>query len=149
MLLRPDVDAARTAVLARELRVLLGALRRRLRAEGHISDFTPSQLVVLSRLERDGPASVTALAQAEGVRPQSMGATVSVLEEAGMVIGAAHPTDGRQTLFSLTASAREEFRAGRAAREDWLYRALHAKLDPAERAQLAESIQLLSRVIEP
>jgi len=100
-----DDDAVRTAVLARDLRVVLGAMRRRLRAEGHLSDFTPSQLAVLSRLERDGPATVTSLAQAEGVRTQSMGATVSVLENSGFVQGAAHPTDGRQTLLSLTPAA--------------------------------------------
>jgi DNA-binding MarR family transcriptional regulator len=144
-----DDDAVRTAVLARDLRVVLGAMRRRLRAEGHLSDFTPSQLAVLSRLERDGPATVTSLAQAEGVRTQSMGATVSVLENSGFVQGAAHPTDGRQTLLSLTPAAREAFRAGRAAREDWLFRAIQANLSPSERVQLAAGIQLLNRVIEP
>src|SRR5450755_3740582 len=120
---QPDDDTARTAEMTRELRVLLGALRRRLRAVGHVSDFTPSQLAVLSRLERDGPATVTALAQAEGVRPQSMGATV---DTAGYISGAPHPTDGRQTLLSITDAAREEFSAGRAAREDWLFHALQS-----------------------
>ncbi|HEY4991578.1 MAG TPA: MarR family transcriptional regulator [Nakamurella sp.] len=149
MIDQPDDDTARTAAVARELRVLLGALRRRLRAVGHVSDFTPSQLAVLSRLERDGPATVTALAQAEGVRPQSMGATVATLESAGYISGAPHPTDGRQTLMSITDAARKEFGAGRAAREDWLFHALQSNLTRAERQQLAESIQLLGRVIEP
>jgi len=142
-----DDDAVRTAVLARDLRVVLGAMRRRLRAEGHLSDFTPSQLAVLSRLERDGPATVTSLAQAEGVRTQSMGATVSVLENSGFVQGAAHPTDGRQTLLSLTPACRRWMRQTRAAKQDWLSRAIEAELSLREQQDLARALALLQRVI--
>ena len=39
----------------------------------------------------EGPATVTSLARAEGVRPQSMGATVAALQEAGLVGGAPDP----------------------------------------------------------
>jgi len=58
--------------------------------------MTLSQVSVLSRLDRDGPTTVTNLAHAEGVRPQSMGATVSALETTGLVSGAPDPNDGRQ-----------------------------------------------------
>ncbi|EQD59024.1 MarR family transcriptional regulator, partial [mine drainage metagenome] len=61
----------------------------RLREQAHPGDVTWSQMSVLGRLERDGPATVTRLARAEGVRPQSMGATVSVLLGAGLLRGAA------------------------------------------------------------
>ena len=65
-------------------------------------ELTASQRFALGRLSREGPLTVTALARAEGVRPQSMGATVAVLEAQGLVAGAPDPADGRQTLLSLT-----------------------------------------------
>jgi DNA-binding MarR family transcriptional regulator len=141
-------DAARSLALAGELRVLIGKLKRRLREQAHLGDLTWSQMSVLSRLEREGPATVTTLARAEGVRPQSMGATVSVLEAAGLVSGAPDPTDGRQTILSLTAACRQWIKAGRAAREDWLFRAIRANLAPAEQEELASAIELLKRLVD-
>lgn len=143
-----DPEAARAPAMAGELRVLISKLRRRLREEAHLGDFTSSQLSVLARLEREGPATVTTLARAEGVRPQSMGATVSVLEAAGLVSGASDPTDGRQTILSLTAAAREEIKANRAAREDWLFRAIRTNLTSAEQEELATGIELLKRLVD-
>ena len=140
---------ARVAALAAELRVLSGKLLRRLREEGHLGDFTWSELKVISRLERDGPATVSALALAEGIRPQSMGATVSALKAAGLISGTADPHDGRQTLLSLTAACQESIRAARAAREDWLIRAIRTRLEPEEHEKLAAAIELLERLVGP
>jgi DNA-binding MarR family transcriptional regulator len=142
-----DPAAGHAPALAGELRVVIGKLSRRLREEAHPLDLTWSQASVLTRLERDGPATVTTLARAEGVRPQSMGATVSVLEAAGLVGGAPDPTDRRQTILSLTAACREAIEAGRAAREDWLFRAIRTKLAPAEQQDLAASLELLKRLV--
>src|ERR1700704_986950 len=122
---------ARASALAGELRILIGKLKRRLREQAHLGDLTWSQMSVLSRLEREGPATVTTLARAEGVRPQSMGATVSVLEAAGLVSGAPDPADGRQTILSVTAACREWIKADRAARQDWLLGAIQTRLAPA------------------
>jgi DNA-binding MarR family transcriptional regulator len=143
-----DSEAARVSVLASELRVLIGKLKRRLREEAHSGDLTWSQTAVLGLLEREGPATVTTLARAEGVRPQSMGATVSVLEAAGLVSGAPHPGDGRQTLLSLTPACREMIKLSRAAREDWLFRAMRTKLAAQELEQLAASVELLKRLVD-
>ncbi|HEV7835393.1 MAG TPA: MarR family transcriptional regulator [Caballeronia sp.] len=134
--------------VAGELRVVLGKLKRRLREEASLGEFTLSQMSALSRLEREGPATVTTLARAEGVRPQSMGATVSVLEAAGFVTGAPDPADGRQTILSLTKACREWIKASRAAREDWLFRAIRTKLTPVEQEELATSVALLSRLVD-
>lgn len=140
---------ARVAALAADLRVLSGKLQRRLREEGSLGDFTGSQLKVVSRLERDGPATVSALALAEGIRPQSMGATVSALKAAGLISGTADPHDGRQTLLSLTEACRESIRTAWAAREDWLMRAIRTRLNPEEHEKLAAAIELLERLIGP
>jgi DNA-binding MarR family transcriptional regulator len=144
-----DPEAARALVVAGKLRVLIGKLSRRLREQAHPGDFTWSQVSVLARLERDGPATVTTLARTEGVRPQSMGATVSVLEAAGLVSGTPDPTDGRQTILSLTAACREWIKAGRAAKEDWLFRAIRTKLASGEQEELATAVELLKRLVDP
>ena len=58
---------------------------------------------VMRRLDTDGPATTADLARAEGVKPQSMGATIAALEEKGIVERKPHPTDGRQMNIALTA----------------------------------------------
>ncbi len=137
------------AALAAQLRIVSGKLARRLREHGHFGDLTWTQMKVLGRLDRDGPATVSALAHAEGIRPQSMGATVAALKSAGLISGAADPHDGRQTLLSLTPACREWIQASRAAREDWLMRAIASRLDPPQHAALAAAIELLERLLEP
>ena len=138
----------RAADLAAEFRVVLGKLKRRLREHANKGDLSLSQMAVLGYLDREGPSTVTALARAEGVRPQSMGATVAALEEAGLVSGAPHPADGRQIMLSLTMAAREWIKASRAAREDWLSQAIRSHLSPAEQEDLAKAADLLRRLIE-
>lgn len=132
--------------IAADLRMAVGRLKRRLREQALANEQTPSQVAVLDRLERDGPASITALAQAEGVRSQSMGATVASLQALEFVAGSPHPSDGRQTLWVLTEHYRRWIAERRAAREDWLARAVEAQLQPDEQQRLAEALALLDRL---
>src|SRR5271163_3264979 len=114
----PTPESPPLAVLAGELRVVIGKLVRRAREQAHAGDFTNAQKSVLLRLERDGPATVSMLARAEGVRPQSMRITVAALEATGAVSGKPDPEDGRQTFVSLTPSFLKIVKTGRAAKED-------------------------------
>jgi DNA-binding MarR family transcriptional regulator len=143
-----DRQAARIAALAQELRALLGKLKRRLREQGNVGDLTPSQVSVLLRLEKDGPATASGLARAEGMRPQSIGPVIAVLEAAGLVGGAPDPTDGRQTILSLTEACRKWVEEGRAARQDWLSRTIRTRLSTAEQGTLAEAVELLKRFVD-
>lgn len=142
------MDDAHALALAGDLRVVIGQLKRRLREQASFGDLTWSQTSVLSRLDREGPATVTSLARAEGMRPQSMGATVSALEAAGLVSGSPDPKDGRQTILSLTPSCQEWIKAGRAAKEDWLFHAIQRKLSLEEQQELAKAVALLTRLTE-
>ncbi|MEJ0040894.1 MAG: MarR family transcriptional regulator [Rhizomicrobium sp.] len=144
-----DSESARTSVLAAELRIAIGALRRRFREQADDGDLTSSQKSVLLRLERDGPTTGSTLARAEGMRPQSMGAIIAALEAAGYVAGAPDPSDGRQTILSLTGHFRRWVSAARTARQDWLQRTLQARLTAQERRQLADAVELLKRLLEP
>lgn len=140
--------SAEALALARELRIVLGNFKRRMRDHTQPGDLTLAQISVLARLDREGPATVSTLAREAGVRPQSMGATIAALEAAGLVRGAADPADGRQTLLSLTDACREVIRASRLAREDWLLNAIETKLSPAQQAELARAVALLQRLVE-
>jgi DNA-binding MarR family transcriptional regulator len=133
---------------AEDLRVIVGKLRRRLREEAHVGDLTPSQVQVLMLLEREGPATVTTLARIQGMRPQSMGETLSVLKAAGFVSGTPDPNDGRQTVLSLTPAFRKKVKASRAAREDWLFRTIQTRFSATEQQQLAIGVDLLKRLID-
>src|ERR1700761_2814111 len=106
---KAEPQTVNASALAAELHALNGKLKRRLRELASAGDLTPSQTAVLSHLDRDGPTTVTALARSEGVRSQSMGATVAVLEAAGLVKGSPDPKDGRQTILALTPACRELF----------------------------------------
>jgi DNA-binding MarR family transcriptional regulator len=134
------------AATAEALRSVVGRLKRRLREQGTAGDLTSSQISVLRRLYSEEPLTVTALARAEAMRPQSMGATVANLQEAGLVAGAPDPEDRRQTLWSLTPSCRKKIEAGRAARQDWLVRAIEARLTPQEQELLAKAMPLLDKL---
>ncbi len=138
----------RAAALAQELSAVLGKLKRRLREQAHVGDLTPSQTSALLRLEKDGPATASSLARAEGMRPQSMGAVIAALEAAGMVRGAPDPNDGRQTILSLTDAFRKRIREGRAARQDWLSGAIQARLSPREQDEVAAAVALLKRLVD-
>jgi DNA-binding MarR family transcriptional regulator len=135
--------------LATDLHTLSGKLKRRLREQASAGDLTPSQAAVLAHLGRNGPTTVTALARMEGVRSQSMGATVATLESLGLVKGAPDPNDGRQTILSLTPSCVSMISKGRAARTDWLLRIIQERLSPAEQDQLEAALRLLNRLVDP
>lgn len=134
--------------LAAELHGLVGKLKRRLREQANIGDLTPSQVQVLLRLEKDGPATTSALARAEVMRPQSMATIVAALEAAGLVSGRPDPTDKRQTLLSLTDNCRKWVSEGRAARRDWLSQRIEARLSPEEIELAAAAVSLLQRLAD-
>jgi DNA-binding MarR family transcriptional regulator len=136
------------STIAEELRTFASKVKRKLREQGHAEDLTPSQASALIRLEKEGPMTTSALARSEGMRPQSMGALLAALESSGLVRGMPDPSDGRQTILSLTDRCRTLIEEGRAARQDWLTRTVEARLSIEEQNQLLSAIALLRRLVE-
>lgn len=141
----PTISAT---ALASELRSAVGKLKRRMREQAAQGRFSPTQVAVLHRLEKDGAATVSALARAEGMRSQSMGAVVAALASEGFLKGAPDPDDGRQTLWWLTSSSRRWIDESRATRQDWLACSLQSRLSVAERAQVSAAVALLARLVD-
>jgi DNA-binding MarR family transcriptional regulator len=139
--LTPQV--ARTAA---ELRVFIGRLARRLRAQGVAGDLTMPEATVLARLDRDGPGTPGALAKTEKVQPQTMGATLAGLAERGLVSRAHDPDDRRRVVTSITEAGREVIYGVRRDREEVLCRAITEGLTPAELEQLTAALPLLEKL---
>ncbi|MEW1911025.1 MarR family transcriptional regulator [Kitasatospora sp. NPDC085895] len=131
---------------ARELRVVFSRLRRRLKETYDTDGLTPTQTSVLSRLSKDGPASASDLAAAERVRPQSMAATLAVLDERGLVLRRPDPGDGRRQLVSLSDPGLAFLEDCRRAGEEWLARSLQAHFTEQERQTVVEALALLDRL---
>ncbi|HEY3728838.1 MAG TPA: MarR family transcriptional regulator [Solirubrobacteraceae bacterium] len=134
-----------SSLLASELRVVLGRLMRRLRAEHR---FSLSHGAVLGRLDREGPQSTVDLAGAERVRPQSMGQTLTDLEAQGLISRRPDVHDRRRTLIELTDDGRRVLAEDRQRREGWLAQAIEQDFSADEQAVLNEAIPLLARLSE-
>ena len=124
----------------------MGQLVRRLRAEANSGELSWSQIAIMARLE-PGPMTTADLARAESMKPQSMGAALAQMEEEGLVKRQAHPTDGRQILFALTAAGLEGRYKSRLIKREWLLAAI-AKLDKTEQQKLFSAVDVIRHLAE-
>jgi DNA-binding MarR family transcriptional regulator len=145
----PTAAPAAAVTAASALRVLLGRLRRQLQDASAVGELTSAQASALARLAVNEPTSTSALAGAERVRPQSMAATLAVLEKQALVRREDDPGDGRRQLIFLTPAGRKYAQGARASREEWLTRALAERLTEAELAVVNEAMVLLDRIVQP
>lgn len=138
-------SAARSA---RDLRVVLSRLRRRIREVATDEDLTPSQESALTLVGKHGAATASALASAEGVRPQSMAATLAALDQHGLIRRSPDPEDGRRQLVTLTEAGRARIEDNRQVREEWLARAFEDRYTETERRTILHALTLLERLSE-
>jgi DNA-binding MarR family transcriptional regulator len=134
--------------VAAALYLSVGLFKRRLRqmpAEGELSLPESS---ALRRLERGGPATVTALAKADQISVQSMGATLSTLQARGLIERHPDPADGRRSVMSVTAAGLVALSDKRNARIAQLAQVLTARFTPAELGQLRAAAPLIERLAE-
>ncbi|MFJ6988157.1 MULTISPECIES: MarR family winged helix-turn-helix transcriptional regulator [unclassified Streptomyces] len=140
---------------ARDLRVVFSRLRRRIRevsredGDGAEGVLTPSQESALTLVGKHGAATASALAAAEGVRPQSMAATLAALDGHGLIGRAPDPADGRRQLVTLTDAGRARIEGNRQAREEWLARAFEDRFTEEERQTVLAALGLLERLSRP
>ena len=143
------MDGAESAsAAARDLRVVVGRLRRQLRGLATDGDLTPSQTAVLTRLWKEGASSASARAGAERVRPQSMATIVAALEQRGLIERTPDPEDGRRQVISLTKAGRRRAESDRQVREEWLARAIHERYSESERHTILDALSLLERLTD-
>jgi DNA-binding MarR family transcriptional regulator len=125
----------------------IGLLVRRVRAASASHELSLTESAVMARLAKEGPATTADLARAEGMKPQSMGATVAALEALGLVERKPHPTDGRQMNIELTAKGAAVRKSARDAKRTWVAQAI-AQLDEQERETLFAAGEIIKRLVE-
>jgi DNA-binding MarR family transcriptional regulator len=134
--------------VAAALRVSIGLLLRRMRQVRVEGELTVPETSALARLDRNGPATSSALAKLEQISPQSMGVTLSALEARGLVERRPDAQDGRRVVLSVTEPGQQVLRDKRDARTGQLARALSAGFTRDELNQLREAAALLERLAQ-
>jgi len=131
-----------TALIAR------GVLRlaRRLRVEAPVGEVSTAALGLLATLHREGPMPGVALAQAEGLQPQSLTRLLARLVADGMIARVPDPADRRNLIISITPQGRRALLAAMKARRRWLADALADRLSEEERATLIAASELMLRL---
>ncbi|MGI9295731.1 MAG: MarR family winged helix-turn-helix transcriptional regulator [Pseudomonadales bacterium] len=72
-----------------------------------IDGIPARQRAVFLHLDRFGPSRSVDLAEAAGIRPQSMMATINELEQAKMVVRRPDPSDSRAKLIDFTSKGKQ------------------------------------------
>jgi DNA-binding MarR family transcriptional regulator len=134
--------------VAAALRVSIGLFVRRLRQAPVQGELTNPEISALSRLDRSGPATPSALARAEQISPQGMGQTLSALAHRGLVERRPDPGDGRRAVMSLTEAGRRAVRDKRAARTEQMAKALADRFTREELQVLMAAAPLIERLGE-
>jgi DNA-binding MarR family transcriptional regulator len=131
-----------------DLRVALGRLVRRLRQGYVVGELTLPERSVLSRLDREGPATPGCLADLERVKPQAMGVTLAGLVDRGLVERRKDDSDGRKVLMSVTGAGVRLLTDRRSRTTELMATALAEKFTVAEQRKLMAAIPLIERLAD-
>ncbi|NBH10642.1 MarR family transcriptional regulator [Amycolatopsis sp. SID8362] len=131
-----------------DLRVALGRLVRRLRQGYVVGELTLPERSVLSRLDREGPATPGCLADLERVKPQAMGVTLAGLVERGLVERRKDDSDGRKVLMTVTEAGVKLLTDRRSETTRQMAAALAEQFTEAERRELITAIPLIERLAD-
>jgi len=142
------MPANETADLARDLRLAVGRVARRVRRIylGGGEGLSFLELAVLNRLGTSGPTSPGALAGDEGVTSAAVAATLTRLESQQLVSRSRAAEDGRRVVVLITDAGQHVLRRGEAATLGRIQEVLTAQFSAADRERLAAAIPLLEKV---
>ena len=134
--------------VAAALQMSIGLCLRRLRQVQAEGGLTLPEASVLKRLAQGGPTTVTALARAEQISVQSVGATLGALETRGLLERRPYPGDGRRAILSVTEAGQQALGDQHDARTELLARALSTGFSAAELRQLMAAAPLIERLAQ-
>ncbi len=129
--------------VATRLRATVGAL---VRATRSADDLAPIPAAVLDLIDLRGPMTTAGLAAGRGVRHQTMAVTVKDLVDAGLLVAAPDPGDGRKKLLALTPPGRAALDADRQRRVSLLAQALRTTLTGDEKRAVVHALTLIDRI---
>lgn len=123
--------------IERELTILVRRTQRvHLSTEGMAHSLERSAYAILGLLHDEGPLRSSVVAANFRVDPSTVSRQLAALQDAGLVVRAADPDDGRATRLSLTPRGRQTLQATRRARRS-LVRGLLATWPGSDRDTFA------------
>lgn len=136
----PDMEM----IAAAKVRRGITHMARRLRGLRSGHGVSGARLSVLGWLFRSAaPMTATDLAQLERLQPQSLTRIIAELDEQGLIRRMQDETDRRQILIEITQAGRDLLVLDAYHQDQWLARAMAAKLTKAEREILCIAAELL------
>jgi DNA-binding MarR family transcriptional regulator len=132
--------------LAARMRLAIGRLHRRFSRRA-IAGLTPSQLSVLVTIEQNGPLRLGDLAAREVITPPTVTRLVASLQDRDLVSRETDPEDGRAALIEIAEPGRAVLDEIRRERTAYIAERI-AQLDPAARAHVAPTVELLEQLID-
>lgn len=132
--------------LAARMRLAIGRLHRRFSRRA-VGGLTPSQLSVLATVEQHGPLRLGDLAIREVITPPTVTRLVASLQDRSLVHRVPDPEDGRAALIEVSVEGRTLLDEIRRERTAFIAQRL-ARLDPAERARVADAVAVLEHLID-
>ncbi|WCM27559.1 MarR family transcriptional regulator [Sphingomonas sp. QA11] len=121
-------------------------LGRRLRTEAPPGGLSAGMIGLLAALYREGPMPGVALAEAEGLKPQSLTRLLAAMEENGMIERAPDRGDRRNLVISITVKGRKALRGAMQERRRWLADRIGERLSSEERKALIDAAELMLRI---
>jgi DNA-binding MarR family transcriptional regulator len=142
----PDARDVEVAILLRTaIQRLVKLMRRETRNEALLSLTERSTLALLYPDLELAPSDIARL---EKVTTQSMSQVVNHLAEINYVSRTPSEEDKRKTMLRLTDAGRARVEQARQEKQEWLAQMLHSRLTTQEKEVLAESIKILSKLID-
>jgi DNA-binding MarR family transcriptional regulator len=138
---RADSTGAETHIVRGVLR-----LARAMRRAVPTGETSGGALSLLVTLHNGGPMSAVALAQREGLQPQSLSRLLVRLEQEGSIERSLDPADHRRHVIVLTQTGLMALERAMNRRRVWLASAMARRLAPDERETLARAADLMLRI---
>ncbi|MCQ4117980.1 MarR family winged helix-turn-helix transcriptional regulator [Rhodococcus tibetensis] len=135
-----------TRALASDLSLAVVRLTRHLRGRRVDAQVSLTQLSALATLARDGAMTPGNLAAREKVQPPSMTRVIASLVELGLVERAAHPTDGRQIIVTLSDAGHALIADETHAREAWMNERLSG-LEEEQLKTLRDAVGIITSIV--
>ena len=146
---RPDSTAeidAHVGEIAARLRISATRLARQLRQQASMG-LSPSQLSVLTTIEKRGPLTLGAVAEVEQVAPPTITKVVTKLEEQQLVERLPDASDRRVTLVRISAAGAAVLDESRQRKDLWLAARIE-ELSASDRAKLLAALDVLDHLTE-
>jgi DNA-binding MarR family transcriptional regulator len=140
----PNEEVVNTAPKIRRSVTRMARRLRGLRADHGVSG---AKLAILGWLFRAGtPMTATDIARLERLQPQSLTRIIAELDEQGLIRRMQDETDRRQILIEITQAGRDLLVLDAYHQDQWLAKAMAAKLTKAEREILCIAAELLEKL---